>query len=60
MEQITLEKLNEKVEKLSKEFEQIKEDIEFARRTEEAHQRIENGEGIKVSKDEFLKELKKW
>ncbi len=60
MEQMTLESLNEKVDRLRKEFEQMKEDLEFARRTEEAWQRIENGEGIRMPKEEFLKALEKW
>ena len=36
------------------------EDLEFARRTEEAFNRIKSGEGIKMDMDEFLEELKKW
>lgn len=38
----------------------LKEDLEFARRTEEAWQRIERGEGITRNAEEFLKELEKW
>ena len=38
----------------------IEEDLEFARRTEEAYQRIEAGEGIKMDFNEFLEEMKKW
>lgn len=33
MEQITLEKLNEKIKQLRKEFEKMREDLEFSRRT---------------------------
>lgn len=40
--------------------EQMKEDLEFARRTEEALQRYENGEFISMDGDEFLQELEKW
>ena len=36
------------------------EDIEFARKTEEAWKRIEEGKGIKMDFDDFLKEMKKW
>jgi AbrB family looped-hinge helix DNA binding protein len=39
---------------------QLKEDLEFARRTEEAYQRIEKGKGISMDFDDFLKEIKKW
>ena len=38
----------------------IAEDIEFAKRTEEAWKRIEEGKGIKMDFDDFLKVLKKW
>ena len=38
----------------------LKEDLEFARRTEEAWKRIEEGKGIKMDFDDFLKEMKKW
>ena len=40
--------------------ERFKDDLEFARRTEEAYKRIEAGEGIEMSFDEFIKEMKKW
>jgi AbrB family looped-hinge helix DNA binding protein len=40
--------------------EQMKEDLEFARRTEEALQRYEQGEFISMDSDEFLEKLKKW
>jgi len=46
-----------KVEDFDKNF---KEDLEFARRTEEAYQRIENGKGIKMGFDDFIEEMKKW
>ena len=38
----------------------LKEDLEFARRTEEAWRRIENGEGITMDFDTFIKEMEKW
>ena len=40
--------------------EEMKDDLEFARRTEEAWQRIENGEHIEMPVDKFLEELEKW
>ncbi|MBI5072822.1 AbrB/MazE/SpoVT family DNA-binding domain-containing protein [Candidatus Woesearchaeota archaeon] len=46
-----------KADKLDKNFE---EDIEFARRTEEALKRIEEGKGIKMEFDAFIEEMKKW
>ena len=60
MEQITLEKINEKVNELSRKFEKLKEDLEFARRTDEAHERIEAGEYIRADSDDLLEEMKKW
>jgi len=38
----------------------LKEDLEFARRTEEAWKRIEEGKGIKIDFDDFIKEMKNW
>ena len=52
-DQIILKKAN----KFDKQF---KEDLEFAKRTEEAYQRIEAGEGIKMDFDDFISEMKKW
>ena len=40
--------------------EEMREDLEFAKRTEEAWQQIERGEGIRMPADKFLKELEKW
>jgi len=40
--------------------EQMREDLEFAKRTEEAWQQIERGEGISMPADKFLEELEKW
>lgn len=38
----------------------LKEDLEFAKRTEEALKRYENGEFIEMEFDDFLKEVEKW
>jgi len=47
----------QKASKLSKSLE---EDLEFAKRTEEAFRRIQEGKGIKMDFDDFIKEMKKW
>jgi len=60
MKQITLEKLNEKIERMRREFEKLKEDLEFARRTEEAWERHDRGEFKTLELNEFLEEIKKW
>ena len=36
------------------------EDLEFAKRTDEAWKRIEEGKGIKMDFDKFINEMKKW
>jgi hypothetical protein len=41
-------------------MDQYIEDLEFARRTAEAWAEIDEGKGITVSKEEFLKEMKSW
>jgi len=38
----------------------VAEDIEFAKKTEEAWKRIEEGKGIKMDFDNFIDALKKW
>ena len=38
----------------------LKEDLEFAKKTEEALKRIEEGKGIKMGFDKFIEEMKKW
>ena len=48
------------LKKATKMDEQLKEDLEFARRTEEAYQRIKNGKGIRMKMDDFLEEMDKW
>lgn len=51
--QIILEKM--------KDFDKnLEEDLEFAKRTEEAWKRIEEGKGIEMNFDDFIKEMKKW
>ena len=37
-----------------------KEDLEFAKRTEDALERIEQGQGTEMDFDEFLEEIEKW
>jgi AbrB family looped-hinge helix DNA binding protein len=48
------------MEKVSGLSNALKEDLEFARRTEEAWKRYENGEFIEVDAKTFLKRLKTW
>ena len=43
-----------------KKMSKSEEDLEFARRTEEAYKRYEQGEFISMSAKEFLKKLKTW
>ncbi|MBI5391630.1 AbrB/MazE/SpoVT family DNA-binding domain-containing protein [Candidatus Woesearchaeota archaeon] len=38
----------------------LKEDLEFAKRTEEAYKRIEQGKGIQKNFDEFIAEMRTW
>ena len=59
-EQITLEDVNKKLLALTKQFEELKEDLEFARKTEEAYDRIEKGEYISVDSDNLAEEMRKW
>ncbi len=40
--------------------ENMAEDIEFAKKTEEAWKRIEEGKGIRMDFDDFLEDMKKW
>ena len=48
------------MKKASKMDKQLEEDLEFAKRTEEAMKKIENGEGIEMDFNNFIKEMKKW
>ncbi|MBU3924271.1 MAG: AbrB/MazE/SpoVT family DNA-binding domain-containing protein [Nanoarchaeota archaeon] len=40
--------------------EYFKEDLEFERRTREAQESIDRGEGIEMDFDDFISEMKKW
>jgi hypothetical protein len=64
MEQVSLDKLNMEVMALKKQMNEIQkfinEDLEFARRTEEAWQEIDEGKCRTFSKEDFLKEMEKW
>ncbi len=64
METQTIDNLSREVMLLKKEFAKIKEllreDLIFAKRTEEAWQEIDEGNCIRMSSDDFLKEIKKW
>ena len=58
---VVLKNKDQIILKKAKDFDKnIEEDLEFARRTEEAFQRIENGEGIEMDFDDFIEEMKKW
>jgi len=62
-QKISLEEIYKKLENLEafmKKFEQFAEDLEFAKRTEEAYRRHEEGDFIEMESEKFLKELKKW
>jgi len=48
------------LKKSEKVSEQMKEDLEFARRTEEAFQRIEAGEYVSIDSDDLFEEMDKW
>ena len=48
------------MKKASKLDSNLKEDLEFARRTDEAWKRIEEGTGIKMGFDDFIDQMKKW
>jgi len=45
---------------LKLEVAKIREDLGFARDTEEAWEEIDEGKGITMPKEEFLKEIDKW
>jgi len=48
------------LKKATKMDEKFQEDLDFAKRTEEAFQRHEKGEFVKMDFDEFVAEMKKW
>jgi len=61
--QISLKDVYEKLLKLEmslSKVDQYIEDLEFARRTNEAWERYEDGEFKSLSEEEFLEELDKW
>jgi len=64
METININNLSREVILLKKEFAKmkkfIKEDLEFAKRTEEAWQEIDEGKCTKIDSEDFLKEIKRW
>ena len=60
---ISLEDIYKKLQSLElfmKKFEQLAEDLEFARRTDEAYERIEAGEYISVDSGNLISEMRKW
>ncbi|MBS3079076.1 hypothetical protein J4218_03070 [Candidatus Pacearchaeota archaeon] len=64
METQTIDNLSKEVMLLKKEFAKMKEfmeeDLEFAKRTEEAWQEIDEGKCTCINSEDFLKEIKKW
>lgn len=48
------------MKKSEKAYKKLVEDLEFARRTEEAIERYEKGEFIRMDFDDFIEEMKKW
>lgn len=48
------------IKKASELDKNLAEDLEFAKRTEEALQRIEHGKGTEMKFDDFISEMKKW
>ena len=60
-EQLMIIKNNDQLilKKVSELDKNLKDDLEFAKRTEEAMQRIEEGKGIKKDFNDFIKEMKK-
>lgn len=40
--------------------ENFEEDLAFAKKTEEAFKRIEQGKGVKMEFDDFIEEMKRW
>jgi hypothetical protein len=49
-----------KMEAMLMKMDQYLEDLEFARRTEEAWQEIDEGKYTEMELNDFLKEIKKW
>ena len=48
------------IKKASKMDKNFADDIEFAKKTEEAWKRLEEGKGIKMDFDDFMEKMKKW
>ena len=48
------------MKKASELAENVVDDIEFAKKTEEAWNRIEEGKGIKMNFNDFVKDMKNW
>ena len=61
---MNMAKMNEEIIALKQEMTRMKaiieEDLEFARRTEEAWQEIDEGKCRTMSKEDFLNEMEKW
>ena len=58
---VVLKNKNQIILKKASDFsENIEEDLEFARRTEEAFRRVENGEFVKVDSENLFEEMDKW
>ena len=64
METANINNLSREVMLLKKEFAKMKkfieENLEFAKRTEEAWQEIDEGKCTKMDSKDFLNEIKKW
>ena len=61
--QVNLNQVYEKLlilERSMKKMDRYIEDLEFARRTEEAYERHEKGDFVKMSEKDFLNEIEKW
>jgi len=61
--QIDIQKVFEELSSLRMDVDKVKSlmhDLIFAQRTEEAHKRIEAGEGTEMEFDDFIDEMKKW
>jgi len=63
MEQITLESIKQELQELREEvndLKSLKEDLEFSKSVDEVWQEIDDGKGIEIEFDDFMKEIKKW
>jgi hypothetical protein len=61
--EISLEDVYRKLVSLElfmKKFGQLAEDLEFARRTEDAYERIESGDYVSIDSERLTDEMKKW